>query len=148
MFIHLSEPSNCTTEFIELMRTPSRKYIYFWKAMINTVAKRILVQLCYYMTREFSSTFSRESTAKRQFLQKSASNLLKSRSAVSVKENTILTESALLLVFTFDENSSPFRRFLDYSYWPVRDLELVLRDAANVHTGKKKTVRLFKSDGP
>ena len=47
-------------------------------------------------------------------------------------------ESALLFVVTFDVNSSPFLRFLDYSYWPVRDLELVLRDAANVHTGKKK----------
>ena len=38
---------------------------------------------------------------------------------------------------TFDENSSPFLRFLDYSYWPVKDLELAFRDAANVHTGKK-----------
>ena len=27
--------------------------------MINTAAKSILVQLCYYMTREISSTFSR-----------------------------------------------------------------------------------------
>ena len=82
------------------------------------------------------------STAKRQFLQESASNLPKSRAAVSVnslvKENTISTESALLFVFTFDETSSPFLKFLDYSYWPVRDLELVLRDAANVHTGKNR----------
>ena len=31
-----------------------------------------------------------------------------------------------------------FLRFLDYNYWPVRDVELALRDAANVHTGKKK----------
>ena len=49
------------------------------------------------------------------------------------------------------ENSSPFLRFLDYSYWPLADLELALRDAANVQTGKKKngkkTARLFKSDG-
>ena len=75
---------------------------------------------------------------------------------MSVKENAIKTESALLFVVTFDENSSPILRFLDYSYWPVRDLELALRDAANVHTGKKKkkkkkkkkTARLFKSDGP
>ena len=59
LFIHLSKPSNCLTEFSELTRTPSRKYIYFWKTMINTVAKSILVQLCYYMTREFSSRFSR-----------------------------------------------------------------------------------------
>ena len=28
--------SNCITEFSELTRTPSRKYIYFWKAMIST----------------------------------------------------------------------------------------------------------------
>ena len=59
LFIHLSKSSNCITEFSELTRTPSRKYIYFWKAMIKTAAKRILVQLCYYITREFSSTFSR-----------------------------------------------------------------------------------------
>ena len=57
-------------------------------------------------------------------------------------------------VVTFDVNSSPFSRFLDYIYWTVRDLELVLRDAVNVHTGKKKKkkkkkdARLFKSDGP
>ena len=59
LFIHLSKPPNCLTEFTELTRTPSRKYIYFWKAMINTAAKRNLVQLCYYITREFSSAFSR-----------------------------------------------------------------------------------------
>ena len=59
LFIHLSKSSNCITEFTELTRTPSRKNIYFWKARINTAAKRILVQLCYYMTRAFSSTFSR-----------------------------------------------------------------------------------------
>ena len=72
------------------------------------------------------------------------SKAVKSRAAVSVKEN------AGLFVVTFDENSSPFLRLLDYSYWPFRDLVLVLRDAANVHTGKKKTARLFKSesDGP
>ena len=35
-----------------------KKNIYFWKTMINTAAKSILVQ-CYYMTREISSTFSR-----------------------------------------------------------------------------------------
>ena len=55
--------------------------------MINTAAKSILVQLCYHMTREFHR--HSELTAKRQFLQKSDSNLLKSRAAVSVKENTI-----------------------------------------------------------
>ena len=59
LFIHLSEPSNCITEFSELTRTRSRRYIYFWKAMINTATKKILVQLYYYMRREFSSTFSR-----------------------------------------------------------------------------------------
>ena len=59
LLIFLSKPSNCITEFSQLTRTPSRKYIYFWKTMINTAAKSILVQLCYYMTREFSSTFSR-----------------------------------------------------------------------------------------
>ena len=69
--------------------------------MINTAAKSILVQVCYYMTRDFHR-HSQESTAKRQFLQKSALNLLKSRAAVSVKENTIWTESALLFVVTFD----------------------------------------------
>ena len=50
LFIHLSKPSNCITEFTELTRPPS---------MINTAAKRNLVQLRYYMTREFSSAFSR-----------------------------------------------------------------------------------------
>ena len=40
LFIHLSNSSNCITEFSELTRTPSRKYIYFWKAMINTAAKK------------------------------------------------------------------------------------------------------------
>ena len=59
LFIHLSKPPNCITEFSALTRTPSRKYIYFWKTMINTAAKSILVQLCYYMTKGFSSTFSR-----------------------------------------------------------------------------------------
>ena len=44
-----------------------------------------------------------------------------------------LKKSALLFVVTFDENSSPF-----LSYRPVGDIELVLRDAANVHPGKKK----------
>ena len=57
---------------------------------------------------------------------------------MSVKENTIYTKLELLFVVNFDENSSPFLSFLDYSYWPVKDLELALRDAANVHTGKKK----------
>ena len=56
--------------------------------MINTAAKSILVQLCYYMTREIHR-HSQESTSKRQFLQKSAANLLKGRAAVSVNENTI-----------------------------------------------------------
>ena len=46
-FIHLSK----STELNEITRTPSRKYIYFWKTVINTAAKSILVQLCYYMTR-------------------------------------------------------------------------------------------------
>ena len=59
LFIHLSKSSNCITEFSELTRTPSRKCVDFWKAMINTAAQKNLVQLCYYMTREFSSTFSR-----------------------------------------------------------------------------------------
>ena len=56
--------------------------------MINTSAKSILVQFCYYMTRGFHRN-SEESAAKRQFQQKSASTLLKSRAAMSVKENTI-----------------------------------------------------------
>ena len=107
--------------------------------------KKKLVQLCY-SRRENFHRHSQESTAKRQkrqFLQKSASNLLKSRAAVSVEENTISTESALLFVVTFNENSLPFLRFLDYSYWPVRDLELVLRDAANVHTGEETALNLM-----
>ena len=80
--------------------------------MINTAAKSILVELCYYMTGDFHR-HSQESTAKRQFQQKSPSNLLKSRAAVPVKENTIWTESALLFVINFGENSLPFLRFLD-----------------------------------
>ena len=59
LYIHLFKPSNCMTAFSDLTGTPSRKYIYFWKTMINTAAKSILVQLCYYMTREISSTFPR-----------------------------------------------------------------------------------------
>ena len=88
LFIHLSKSSNCITEFSKLTRTPSRKYIYLWKAMINTAAKRVLVQLCYYMTREFSSTFSRIERQK-SIPTESASNLLKSCAAMLVKENTI-----------------------------------------------------------
>ena len=42
---------------------------------------------------------------------------------------------------TFDENSSPFLSFLDYSYWLVKDLELAFRDAA-MSTPDKKTARL------
>ena len=41
LFIHLSKLSNCITEFSELTRTPSRKYVYLWKAIINTAAKNI-----------------------------------------------------------------------------------------------------------
>ena len=62
--------------------------------------------------------------------------MLKSRADVSVKENKIKSESAILFIVTFDEKSSPFPRFVDYSYQPVKDFELALRDAANVHTGK------------
>ena len=40
-------------------------------------------------------------------------------------------------VISFDDCSSPSVSFLDYRYWPVKDLELAFRDAANVHTGKK-----------
>jgi len=53
LFIHLSKPSNWITEFSEL----TRKYIFL--TTINTAAKSTLVQLCYHLTREFSSTFSR-----------------------------------------------------------------------------------------
>ena len=103
--------------------------------MINTAAKRILVQLCYCMTRDFSSTFSRISRQKSIPTEKCFKLAQKPCDRVGKRK------------YNFDENSSPFLRFLDYSYWPVRDLELVLRDAANVHT-QKKTDRLFKSDGP
>ena len=48
----------------------------------------------------------------------------------------------------FDENSSPLLSFQDNSYWPVKDLELALRDAANVHNGKRNLFRLFKSEDP
>ena len=58
----------------------------------------------------------------------------------------LTAESAPLFVVAFDENFSPFLSFLDYSYWPVEDLELAFRDAANVHTGKKRSARLFKSE--
>ena len=55
LFIHLSKSSNCITEFSELTRTPSRKYIYFWKAMIKKNFSTVVLLL----TRDFSSTFSR-----------------------------------------------------------------------------------------
>ena len=58
--------------------------------MVNTAAKSFLVQLCYYMTRECSSTFSRINRQTSIPTEKSsASNLLKSCAAESVKENTI-----------------------------------------------------------
>ena len=69
-----------------------KKIYLFLENNVNTAAKSILVQLCYYMTREFSST---ESTAKYQFLQKSSSKLLKSRAAVLVKENTITVNARI-----------------------------------------------------
>ena len=99
--------------------------------MINTATKRILVQLCYYMMREFSWTFSRINSQTSISTEKCFKLAQKSRGRV-VKRN-------YNFVVTFDENSLPFLRFLDYSYWPVRDLELVLRDAANVHTGKNRS---------
>ena len=46
-------------------------------------------------------------------------------------------ESALFCIITFDDNSSPVVSFLDYPYWLVNNLELILRDAVNVHTRKK-----------
>ena len=120
--------------------------------MINTVAKTNLVQLCYYMTREYSSTFSRinRQTSETSIPTEKCFKLAqKPCGRVGKRKYNLNGIWALLFVVTFDENSSPFLKFLDYSYWPVRDLELVLRDAANVHTGEK-TARLFKSesDGP
>ena len=152
LFIHLSKSSNCITEFSELTRTPSREYIYFWKAMINTAAKRILVQACYYMTREVSSTSSRINRQTSIPTEKCLKPAQKPRAAGSVNENTIKTESALLFVVTFDENSSPFLRFLDYSCWLVRDLKLVGRRCCKYPQRKKSNnnnnnARLFKSDG-
>ena len=53
----------------------------------------------------------------REYLQKRVPNLLKSRAAVSVREK-------LFSVISFDDSSSPSVSFLDYRYWPVKDLEL------------------------
>ena len=88
LFIHLSKSSNCITKFSELNAYSVKKIYLFLESNDQYGRKKNLVQLCYYMTREFHR-HSQESTARRQFLQKSASNLLKSRGAVSVKENTI-----------------------------------------------------------
>ena len=75
LFIHLSIPS-----FRELTRTPSRKYIYFLESNDQYGRERILVQLsCVNIRRVNFHRHSQESAAKRQFLQKSASNLLKVR---------------------------------------------------------------------
>ena len=63
----------------------SVKKIYFWKTVINMAAKSILVQLCYYMTREFSSTFSRINHQTAIPTEK-CFKLLKSRAAVTVKK--------------------------------------------------------------
>lgn len=98
-------------------------------------------------TRHIQLVVMRSETFKCHFTSGSLSRRPRScilKSLIQFKRNQHCSSSC-----TFDENSSPFLRFLDYSYWPVRDLELVLRDAANVHTGKKNA-RLFKSesDGP
>ena len=47
LFSYLSKQSNYIAEFSELTHAPSRKYIYFWKTIMNTTAKSILVQLLY-----------------------------------------------------------------------------------------------------
>ena len=102
------------------------------------------------MTSEFSSTFSRinRQTSETSIATEKCFKLAQ-KPCGRVGKRKYNLKSALLFVVTFDENSSPFLRFLNYSYWPFWDLELVLRVAANVHTGKK-TARLFKSesDGP
>ena len=119
--------------------------------MINTAAKRNLVQLCYYITREFSSAFSRinSQTSETSIPTEKCFKLAQKPCGRVVKRKYNLNGINTALRRALSMISSPFLRFLDYSYWPVRDLELVLRDAANVHTGKK-TARLFKSesDGP
>ena len=98
------------------------------------------------MTREFSSTFTRINRQTSIPTEKCFKLAQKPCSRVGEKKyNLNGISTALRRHFNFVENSSPFLRFLDYSYWPVRDLELALRDAANVHTVKKNT-RLFKSD--
>ena len=112
--------------------------------MINTAAKSILVQLCYYMTREIPSTFSRinlQTSIPTEKCRKLAQRPCGRVGKWKYNLNGISTT----LVVNFVENSSPFLSFLKYSYWPVKDLELAFRDAANVHTGKKRSARLFKS---
>ena len=109
--------------------------------MINTAAKRNLVQLCYYITREFSSAFSRinRQTSETSIPTEKCFKLAQKPCGRVVKRKYNLNgiNTALRRALQFDENSSPFLRFLDYSYWPVRDLQLVLRDAANATPEKK-----------
>ena len=104
--------------------------------MINTAAKSILVQLCYYMTREIPSTFSRinlQTSIPTEKCRKLAQRPCGRVGKWKYNLNGISTT----LVVNFVENSSPFLSFLKYSYWPVKDRELEPREAANVHTWKK-----------
>ena len=125
------------TEFSELTRTPSRKYFYFWKAMINTATKTILVQLCYYMTREFLSTLSRINRQTSISTEKCFRLAQKPCGGVG-KRKYNLNGISTALRRHFRWKLFAFLRFLDYSYWPVRDLALVLADAANMSTPEKK----------
>ena len=136
LYIHLFKPSNCMTAFSDLTGTPSRKYIYFWKTMINAAAKSILVQLCYYMTREIPSTFSIINLQTSIPTEKCRKLAQRSCGRVG-KWKYNLNGISTTLVVNFVENSSPFLSFLKYSYWPVKDRELEPREAANVHTWKK-----------
>ena len=115
--------------------------------------KKKIVQLWYYMTREFSSTFSRinRQTSETSIPTEKCFKLAQKPCGRVGKRKYNLNGISTALGHHFRwKLASPFLRFLDYSYWPVRDLELVLRDAANVHTEKKKNRSSVKSesDGP
>ena len=128
--------------------------------MINTAAKSVLVQLCYYMTWEFLSTFSR---IKRQFLQKSASNLLKSRAGRVGNRKYIFKLYFLcisIFLFPFKNGiSTILRRLLSmktlrlfWGSWIMVTSPLMIlnwrSEMLRMSTPKKIPARLFKSDGP
>ena len=89
-----------------------------------------------YDEKAFIDILSEQSTAKRRYLQKSVSNLLKcsikSRAVAWLKEKHLL-----FFVITFDDNSSPFVSFVDYRYWLFKDLELALTEMLQMFTPEK-----------